>query len=406
MPPNDDEYYDGPRPLRALADYFRNQRTGICFTQIKISGLESLPAARKALRPRGENRGPPGCLFRKSAKTSYFCAKSDFMLIIDSPSNNAYFNIASEEYLLKQYPNEEIFLLYVNAPSIIVGRFQNTLAEINLDYVTQNRIKVVRRMSGGGAVYHDLGNLNFSFHTPLGNDDFSDFSKFTQPVVDLLNGLDVPARLEGRNDLLVDGKKFSGNAKLVRNGKMIQHGTILLDSEMSVLSEALKINPLKFRDKAVKSARARVTNLIGYFPGGMTVEKFKQLLISQILKENGTNTSMHRLNPEEVAKIEALAAEKYSSWDWNFGGSPAYNFNKAIKVPAGFIELHLDVKKGVIQQTKIFGDFFASKGIEELEEKLNGQQHEPGPIRQVLSSVNLIDYFGNVTVDEILELFK
>ncbi|RKD90000.1 lipoate--protein ligase [Mangrovibacterium diazotrophicum] len=329
------------------------------------------------------------------------------MLIIDSPSNNAYFNIASEEYLLKQYPNEEIFLLYVNAPSIIVGRFQNTLAEINLDYVTQNQIKVVRRMSGGGAVYHDLGNLNFSFHTPLaGDDDFSDFSKFTQPVVDLLNGLDVPARLEGRNDLLVDGKKFSGNAKLARNGKMIQHGTILLDSEMSVLSEALKINPLKFRDKAVKSARARVTNLIDYFPGGMTVEEFKQLLINQILQENETNTIIHQLNPVEVAKIEALAAEKYSTWDWNFGGSPAYNFNKAIKVPAGFIELHLDVKKGVIQQTKIFGDFFASRAIEELEEKLNGQLHETEHIRQVLSSVKLTDYFGNVTVDEILELFK
>ena len=328
------------------------------------------------------------------------------MLIIDSPSNNAYFNIASEEYLLQQYPGEEIFLLYVNAPSIIVGRFQNTLAEINLDYVSQKQIKVVRRLSGGGAVYHDLGNLNFSFHTPLGDDDFSDFSKFTQPVVDLLNGQNVPARLEGRNDLLVDGKKFSGNAKLARNGKMIQHGTILLDSEMSVLSEALKINPLKFRDKAVKSARARVTNLVDYFPGGMTVAKFKQLLIDQILNENQSNSTIHQLNPEDVAKIEKLAAEKYSTWDWNFGGSPAYNFNKAIKVAAGFIELHLDVKKGVIQKAKIFGDFFASKGIEELEEKLNGQQHETGHIRQVLSRVNLVEYFGNVTVDEILELFQ
>ncbi|WP_163711769.1 lipoate--protein ligase [Mangrovibacterium lignilyticum] len=328
------------------------------------------------------------------------------MLIIDSPSNNAYFNIAFEEYLLHQYPGEEIFLLYVNAPSIIVGRFQNTLAEINLDYVTKNGIKVVRRLSGGGAVYHDLGNLNFSFHSKDGTDDFADFSRFTQPVVDLLNKLDVPAKLEGRNDLLVDGKKFSGNAKLARNGKMIQHGTILLDSEMQVLSEALKINPLKFRDKAVKSARARVTNLIDYFPGGITIEKFKQLLIDQILNENDDNAAIHQLNPDEVAKIEQLAAEKYSTWDWNFGVSPAYNFNKAIKVAAGFVELHLDVKKGVIQKAKIFGDFFASKPIEELEEKFVGENHETENIRQILSSVKLTEYFGHVSPDELLDLFK
>ncbi|WP_313717615.1 lipoate--protein ligase family protein [Kaistella carnis] len=147
------------------------------------------------------------------------------MLLIDSPSHNAYFNIASEEYLLNQFPTEDIFLLYVNSPSIIVGKFQNTLAEINLDYVQEKDIKVVRRMSGGGAVYHDLGNLNFSFHTLLGQNDFGDFSFFTKPVLDMLNNLGVPAELKGRNDLLVEGKKFSGNAKLARQGKMIQHGT-------------------------------------------------------------------------------------------------------------------------------------------------------------------------------------
>ena len=163
------------------------------------------------------------------------------MFIINSPSQDAYFNIALEEYLLYQYPTEDIFLLYINAPSIIVGKFQNTLAEINLDYVQDKKIKVVRRMSGGGAVYHDLGNLNFSFHTLLGGNDFMDFSQFTTPVVKILNNLNVPAKLEGRNDLLVDGKKFSGNAKLARNGKMIQHGTLLFNSEMSVLNDALKI---------------------------------------------------------------------------------------------------------------------------------------------------------------------
>ena len=201
------------------------------------------------------------------------------MLIIDSPSHDAYFNIASEEYLLNKYPKEAIFLLYINAPSIIVGKFQNTLAEINLEYVNQQAIKVVRRMSGGGTVYHDLGNLNFSFHTVLDKENFMDFSQFTEPVVRLLNTLNVPAKLEGRNDLLVDGKKFSGNAKLARHGKMIQHGTILIHSEMSVLGDALKVNPLKYKDKAVKSNRARVTNLIDYLPNGSTTESFKKINI-------------------------------------------------------------------------------------------------------------------------------
>jgi len=327
------------------------------------------------------------------------------MLIIDSPSNDAYFNIASEEFILNKYPEEEIFLLYVNAPSIIVGRFQNTLAEINLNYVNANKIKVVRRMSGGGAVYHDQGNLNFSFHTPLGNNDFLDFSKFTKPVVDLLNGLNVPARLEGRNDLLVDGKKFSGNAKQARNGKMIQHGTILLNSEMTVLGNALKVNPLKFKDKAVKSARARVTNLIEYLPQETTIDSFKALLVEQIIKDNKPATTIHCLTPGEIAGIKKLADEKYSTWDWNFGTSPAYNFNKAIKVTAGFIELHLNVKKGIIQHARIFGDFFASMPIEKLEKKFVGVKHETEAIQQVLSGVDLTGYFGPVRLKDILELF-
>jgi len=328
------------------------------------------------------------------------------MIIIDSPSNNAWFNIASEEYLLKKYPQEELFLLYVNAPSIIVGRFQNTLAEINLDYVKENNIKVVRRLSGGGAVYHDLGNLNFSFHMPLGEEDFSDFSKFTQPVVDLLNKLGVAAKLEGRNDLLVDGKKFSGNAKLTQNGKLIQHGTILINSEMSVLSSALKINPLKFRDKAVKSNRARVTNLVNYLPEDVTLDKFKELLIQQIIDENEEPTQIHQLTAEEISGIQKLADEKYSSWDWNFGNSPTYSFNKAIKVPAGFIELHMDVKKGVIQKVKVFGDFFAAKPIEEFEKNFIGLKHEEEIIQNLLTTISLRDYFGEVSKDEFMEIFK
>ncbi|WDF67438.1 lipoate--protein ligase [Sphingobacterium oryzagri] len=326
------------------------------------------------------------------------------MLIIDSPFTDAYFNIASEEYLLSRFPAEEIFLLYVNAPAIIVGKFQNTLAEINLDYVTANKIKVVRRLSGGGAVYHDLGNLNFSFHTLLGDKDFMEFSTFTQPIVQLLNNLAIPAKLEGRNDLLVDGKKFSGNAKVVKNGKMIQHGTILLDSDMGVLADALQINPLKFTDKAVKSNRSRVTNLLPYLPAGMSLLEFKDLLINEMLKAN-EGASMYRLDNEDEQAITELIRNKYATWDWNFGFSPDYNFKKAIKVQAGFIELHLDVHKGYIERIKVFGDFFAAQPIEEFEQQLVGKRHALPTIAKLLETIDLTAYFGKVEVNEILTLF-
>ena len=327
------------------------------------------------------------------------------MIIIDSPSNNAYFNIASEEYLLTKFPEDEILLFYINAPSIIIGKFQNTLAEINLDYVKDNNIKVVRRLSGGGAVYHDLGNLNFSFHTKASDKDFSDFETFTKPVINLLNKLNVPAKLEGRNDLLVDGKKFSGNAKTIKSNKMIQHGTILINSEMSVLADALKVNPLKFVDKAVKSNRARVTNLIDYLPVETTTESFKQLFIDEI-KLSNENISVYSFDNEDIAAIEQLINEKYGTWDWNFGSSPDYNFKKANKIPAGFIEVHLDVHKGHIQKAKIFGDFFASSPIEEIENLLINIKHDQESIRDVLAKIDLKSYFGNVTDKEILEIFN
>ncbi len=327
------------------------------------------------------------------------------MFIIDSPSHDAYFNIALEEYLLYKYPAEDIFLLYINAPSIIVGKFQNTLAEINLDYVNAQQIKVVRRMSGGGAVYHDLGNLNFSFHTLLRSNDFMDFSKFTAPVIKVLNSLDVPAKLEGRNDLLVDGKKFSGNAKLAKNGKMIQHGTILFNSDMSVLGDALKMNPLKYVDKAIKSNRARVTNLIDYFPTEISTDDLKELLIEEML-ENNVGAKIYQLTSEDLVGIGDLIKEKYQTWDWNFGFSPKYNFKNAKKIPAGFIEVHLDVTKGIIEKIKIFGDFFASNPIEELESQFLGKKHELAEIERILASNDLTNYFGKVTLEEVLELFK
>ena len=232
-----------------------------------------------------------------------------------------------------------------------------------------------------------------------------DFSKFTAPVIKVLNSLDVPAKLEGRNDLLVDGKKFSGNAKLAKNGKMIQHGTILFNSDMSVLGDALKMNPLKYVDKAIKSNRARVTNLIDYFPTEISTDDLKELLIEEMF-ENNVGAKIYQLTSEDLVGIGDLIKEKYQTWDWNFGFSPKYNFKNAKKIPAGFIEVHLDVTKGIIEKIKIFGDFFASNPIEELESQFLGKKHELAEIERILASNDLTNYFGKVTLEEVLELFK
>ena len=192
---------------------------------------------------------------------------------------------------------------------------------------------------------------------------------------------------------------------VAKSGKMIQHGTILFDSEMNVLSDVLIANPLKFIDKATKSNRSRVTNLIDYLPEGTTIEVLKQRLIDEILK-NSEGGKIYNLTDEDLNEIEKLAKEKYETWDWNFGFSPNYNFKKAIKIPAGFIEIHLDVEKGIIKQAKIFGDFFASKPIEEFEDLIINEKHDISVIAEKLSKINLTNYFGKVSVEEIIELFK
>jgi len=183
------------------------------------------------------------------------------MLIINDLRTDPYFNLAAEEYALKNF-KADCFMLWRNEPSIIVGKHQNTLAEINLDYVKKRNIKVGRRLSGGGAVFHDLGNLNFTFiSTGAQENRLVDFRRFTMPILEVLQNLGIEAVFEGRNDLTIHGRKFSGNAEHVWKNRILHHGTLLFSSVLTDLSEALKVDPLKFRDKAVKSIRSRVTNI-------------------------------------------------------------------------------------------------------------------------------------------------
>lgn len=322
------------------------------------------------------------------------------MLCIRSRTNDPAFNLATEEFLLKN-KSEDCFYLYINDPSIIVGKHQNSIAEINVDYVKEKHITVVRRLSGGGAVFHDPGNLNFTFIKKEEQSKTVDFRKYTQPILDVLIELGVDAKFEGRNDLTIKGKKFSGNAKHFYKNKILQHGTLLFSSKLPDLSNALKVNPLKFQDKAVKSVRSRVTNISEHLTQPLTLEEFEEQIIKHV-RSMYTDSITYELTPNDIEAINKLVKDKYGTWDWNFGSSPQYNFQKGIKTAGGHIEIDLNVSKGKILDAKIFGDFFNIKDIEELEDALCGLAHDRDLIKKELDKLGIENYFANVTRDEIL----
>jgi lipoate---protein ligase len=326
------------------------------------------------------------------------------MLIIKRHTHDPYFNLATEEYVLKTF-EEDSFMLWRNEPSIIVGKHQNTLAEINLDYVRENNIKVVRRLSGGGAVFHDLGNINFTFISHGEPGSLVDFRKFTLPIIEVMQKLGIEARFEGRNDLTIDGRKFSGNAEHVFRNRVLHHGTLLFSAVMSDLTGALKVDPSKFTDKAVKSVRSRVTNISEHLREPMEIESFMEL-VSAHVSEKYPDASLIGLSNEDHQKIQQLVDEKYSTWDWNFGYSPAYNFRKQIKTASGgHIEMNLQAEGGIIKAARIFGDYFSTRETSELETALQGKPHTLDAINELASSIAVGEYFAHVTEEEFITLF-
>ncbi|MBG9785592.1 lipoate--protein ligase [Shouchella lehensis] len=313
-------------------------------------------------------------------------------------------NLAIEEWALKNLdPNESYLLFYINEPSIIIGKNQNTFEEINLDYVKDNNLHVVRRLSGGGAVYHDLGNLNFSFITKDDGDSFHNFKKFTEPVVQALKQLGVQAELSGRNDIQVGERKISGNAQFTTKGRMFSHGTLMLQSEIENVVSALRVKDDKIKSKGIKSIRSRVANISEFLKQPMTMEEFKSMLLQYIF--NGQeDIPEHVITEEEWKEINALSSERYQSWDWNYGKSPAFDIQRSKRFPIGTIDLRLNVKKGVISDCKIFGDFFGVADVSGLEEQLVGKRYDANELAQVLDSADLKAYFGSISKEEFLSL--
>jgi len=327
------------------------------------------------------------------------------MLFIDNKGiHDPQINLAIEEYALKNLdPNETYLLFYINQPSIIIGKNQNTIEEINTEYVDENGIIVVRRLSGGGAVYHDLGNLNFSFITKDDGESFHNFLKFTEPVIKALKKLGVNAELSGRNDIQVGERKISGNAQFSTRGRMFSHGTLMLDSELENVASALKVKKDKIESKGIKSVRSRVANISEFLDKKVTIEEFRQLLLESIF-EGQNPIPEYKLTDEDWEKIHQLSKERYQNWDWNYGKSPKFNLQHSHRFPVGSIDVRLDVNKGLIESCKIYGDFFGVGDVEDIETKLNGVRYERHEIEKALEDVDVKHYFGNITMDELVNL--
>ena len=326
------------------------------------------------------------------------------MIYIISDTNETAFNIASEEYAFKKLLDEDmIFMLWINKPSIIVGRHQNTIEEINRDYVKENGIEVVRRISGGGAVYHDYNNLNYTIISKESEDKAFDFKSFSVPVIKTLESLGVKAEFTGRNDLEIDGKKFCGNAQAYINGRIMHHGCLLFDVDLSVLAKSLKVSKDKIESKGVKSVRARVTNIVNELPEKIDVIQFRDLLLEYMKKEY-PEIHEYKFNEEDIKEIEKSRKEKFGNWDWNYGKSPEYNITRSHKFEKGKIEIYANVIESKIDNIKIYGDFFGIEDVSAVEDILKGVKYEREDVLKVLNSINLSRYFAGITPEEVAEV--
>lgn len=334
----------------------------------------------------------------RAEKTEMRCQVRSLHLEITDPA----VNLATEEWLLR-HDTADVFMLWRNRPSVIIGRNQNAHAQINAAFVEAQAIPVVRRLTGGGAVFHDLGNVNFTFITTAGDTTEIDFKRFTDPIVAALQKIGVPCRLDGRNDLTVSGIKISGNAQCILGNRVLHHGTLLYSASMPDIARTLVVNPVKYKDKAVKSVASRVANIRSFLRMPLSVEEFIQFVFNEIDAEG--YKAGNRLTSDEQRSIEILADRKYRSYEWNFGCSPRYAFSKSIRTEGGVVEIHFDVKEGVIMALRLFGEYFFIKEGTQLEDALCGCPHSRTAIAQRLGALNLDAYMHGVDVDTLVDCF-
>ncbi len=320
------------------------------------------------------------------------------MLCITNSKTDPYFNLATEEYLLKNF-TADCFMLWQNENAIVVGKHQNALAEINMDYVNSKNIAVVRRISGGGTVFHDLGNLNFTFIKNGHEGHLVDFKKYTLPILEVLQQLSVNAKFQGKNDLTIDGKKISGNAEHIYKKRVLHHGTLLFSSVIDDLQLALKTDPQKYTDKAVKSIRSRVTNIKEHLGENMDIMEFRDLIFQHIMKIF-PHSKAYELSPYDTKSINKLRKEKYLTWEWNFGYSPKYDFKKSFNVNGELIQVYLNVSGGIIQMARIDGNFSNKDDLRKIQKILTGSKHDKSVLLTKLRKAPLSDYFHSTITSE------
>ena len=334
-----------------------------------------------------------------------------------NPSTDPTFNLALEEYFLKHmepgHPGYAI--LWQNRPTIVVGRFQNARQEINMDFVRSHAVSVVRRMTGGGAVYHDGGTLNYTFIHHLGQDGaLPSFREAGSPIAEALCSLGIPVSFSGRNDLMLEGSKVAGVAHCRQGARFLHHGCILVDSNLDMLAGALNVDPEKFRSKGVASVRSRVTNLADWMAlrspsePRLSVETVRQTVMAC------RSGSLREVTPEENAAIRALADSKYASWDWTYGASPPFTEHRHRRFPWGNVDVFFDVQKGMIRSCRINGDFFMTAssgsdgeqdGVKRLEEALAGLPFRREALEPVLEALSPETIFEGCRADELKALF-
>lgn len=327
------------------------------------------------------------------------------MRVVTNPSTNPYFNVALDSWLVREAPpDEDYVMLWQNRPAVIIGRYQNTHEEVNLDYAESHNVAIVRRMSGGGAVYHDLGNLNFSLVVSTAGRPFNDYQVFTRPVVEALAHYGVNAQLTGRNDVTLEGRKFSGNAQYRTVTRLLHHGTILFNEDLEEVPRVLNVRQDKIESKGIKSVRSRVTNVRPYLPPAVGLNEFRATLLEFIGKHNGGVVGELELTSERTARVEELVATHFGQWDWNFGQSPPFNYRGRERFERGSIEVFIKAAHGRIEYVTIYGDFLGDHDIEPLAAALTGAEYSRSAMTRALESIPVSDYLGGITREQLLKV--